>query len=170
MKPSLIVMVVISAVLASSGAGIVRAQSLFGAAPIDGIQCDSMEGSAEHIHAHLQLFDRGRPVEVPAGVGIPIGGNCLYWMHTHRADGIIHIESPHEQNFTLGQFFDIWGSNLSRTAAGPLHAARGKRLRISVDGRPWRGVDPRAIGIRNREEIVIQTGPPYGKPQAGKFP
>jgi hypothetical protein len=142
-----------------------RAQSLTGGnLPIDGIHCDTMEGAVEHIHSHLQIFNRGRSVEVPAQVGImPIAG-CLYWVHTHASDGIIHIESPAVRTFTLGQFFDIWGQNLSRTQAGGVRAPRGRSLRFTVNGRTWNG-DPRAIPLRDKEEIVIQNGPPYGTPR-----
>ena len=119
-----------------------------------------MEGAAEHIHAHLALFDRGRAIEVPAAIGIPNGSNCLYWLHTHRPDGFIHMESPERRTFTLGQLYDVWGSSLSSTAAGGLRAGRGRRLAITVNGKPWRG-DPRAIVLRDRESIVIQAGPPF---------
>ncbi len=34
--------------------------------------------------------------------------NCIYWLHTHDDTGTIHIESPVEQNITLGQFLKIW--------------------------------------------------------------
>jgi hypothetical protein len=141
----------------------VVAQSFFGGAPLDGIHCDTMEGVAQHIHSNLQLFDRGRTVAVPALIGIPNGLGCLYWVHTHTGDGFIHIESPVKRTFTLGQFFDIWGMNLSPTRAAGLQAPHGKRLSIWVNGKAWHG-DPRAIGLRDHETIVIQNGPPFGKP------
>ena len=94
---------------------VMLAQSFFGGAPIDGIHCDVQEGAVEHIHAHLQLFDRGRALVVPEDIGIPNGGACLYWLHTHAEDGIIHIESPVRRTFTLGEFFDVWGVALSRS-------------------------------------------------------
>ncbi|MBV8246564.1 MAG: hypothetical protein JOZ38_11615 [Candidatus Eremiobacteraeota bacterium] len=137
------------------------AQYSFGGAPIDGIECQSMEGAALHIHAHLQLIENRLPEEVPANVGIPIGGSCLYWLHTHATDGLIHVEAPVRKTFTLGQFFDIWGETLSWTEAAMLHAPHGARLRITVNGTPYTGRDPGSIPLRDREEIVIQQGPAY---------
>jgi len=152
-----------AAAAAACVVGPARAQNMFGGAPIDGIRCESSEGAVLHIHQHLQLFDRGRVVEVPAGVGIPGASNCLYWLHAHANDGIIHVESPTRRSFTLGQFFDIWGQDLSRTQAGGIHAARGGRLHVTVNGRSFTG-DPRAIVLRDHEEIVIENGPPFGHP------
>lgn len=149
--------------------GSASAQSFFGGSPIDGIHCDIAEGAAEHIHAHLQIFERGQVVTVPALIGIPAGAGCLYWLHTHQDDGIIHIESPLKRPFTLGQFFDIWGSSLSWTQAAGASAARGKRLTITIEGRPYRGRDPRRIVLHDRQEIVIQSGPPFGHPKGYDF-
>lgn len=146
----------------------VSAQSMFGGLTIDGIECQSMEGAVEHIHTHLQLFKRGHAVTVPANAGIPQGGSCLYWVHTHTADGVIHIESPVAKTFTLGQFFDIWGETLSRTQAAGVHAPQGKTLRVTVNGKPWAG-DPNKIPLRDREEIVIQAGPPWGMPHSADW-
>jgi hypothetical protein len=140
------------------------AQSFFGTLPIDGIRCDRAEGDVEHIHVNLQLFDRGKPVQVPTGVGIPQGGSCLYWLHTHSADGFIHIESPVKRSFDLGEFFDIWGPDLSLTKAATLSAPRGHHLSIWVDGKPWHGSDPRTIAFHDHETIVIQNGPPFATP------
>jgi hypothetical protein len=145
-----------------------RAQSMMGGLPIDGIRCDTMEGAVEHIHTHLQIFNRGRKVVVPAQVGImPIAG-CLYWLHTHDTSGTIHIESPVVRTFTLGQFFDIWDQRLSRSQAASARAPRGRSLRITIDGRAWSG-DPRAIPLRDHEEIVIQSGPPFGTPHGADW-
>lgn len=138
------------------------AQSFFGGAPIDGIQCNSMEGAVEHIHSHIVLADRGRGVNVPANIGIPQGTGCLYWVHTHTADGFIHIESPIKRPFTLGQFFDIWGMDLNRSKAASVRAPRGRTLWVWVNGRAYRG-NPAAIVLRDRETIVIQNGPPFAK-------
>ncbi len=155
--------------LFSISPGPVSAQSFFGGAPIDGVHCDAAEGVAEHIHAHLQIFERGRGVAVPALIGIPSGAGCLYWLHTHQNDGIIHIESPLKRPFTLGQFFDIWGSDLSWTQAAGARAPRGKRLTITVNGRAYGGRDPRQISLQDRQEIVIQSGPPFGHPRRYDF-
>jgi hypothetical protein len=140
------------------------AQSFFGTLPIDGIRCDREEGAVEHIHVNLQLYNHGRAVAVPANIGIPQGSDCLYWVHTHSGDGFIHIESPVKRSFDLGEFFDIWGPDLSWTKAASIAAPRGQRLSIWVDGKAWRGTDPRAIVFHDRETIVIQNGPPFATP------
>lgn len=140
------------------------AQSFFGTLPIDGIRCDQTEGAVEHIHVDLQLFNRGKAVTVPANVGIPAGSACLYWVHTHSNDGIVHIESPIKRTFTLGNFFDIWGPDLNWTRAASVSASHGSRLSIWVNGVPWQGKDPHAIPLRDHETIVIQNGSPFAKP------
>ncbi|HTX60649.1 MAG TPA: hypothetical protein VMH02_13345 [Verrucomicrobiae bacterium] len=136
----------------------------FGSLPIDGIPCQASEGAVLHIHAQLQLYERGKSVTVPEGVGISQLQGCLYWLHTHTSDGFIHIESPVQKSFTLGEFFDIWGQDLSWTKAASVRAPRGKRLAIWVDGRPWHGRDPNAIVLKDQETIVIQSGPPFAQP------
>jgi hypothetical protein len=127
--------------------------------PVDGVRCDQMEGSVFHIHQHVAIFDHGRPVGIASDVGRPLTANCLYWLHTHTSDGIIHVESPVFRTFTLGQFFDIWGEPLSASAAA---SARGP-LRVYVDGSAYRG-DPRKIELDQHADIVIEVGPPYRKP------
>jgi len=141
-----------------------RAQNMLGGLPIDGIRCDYGEGAALHIHANLQMYDRGRKVTVPSNIGIPLGVGCLYWLHTHSNNGMIHIEAPVKQLFTLGQFFDIWSVRLSSTQADGISAGRGRILRFTVNGQPWTR-DPRLIPLRDHETVVIQSGPPFVGPR-----
>jgi hypothetical protein len=131
--------------------------------PIDGIRCDSSEGSVFHIHQHVALYDHGKHVAIPSDVGRPILAGCFYWIHTHTPDGIIHIESPILRTFTLGEFFDIWGQPLSATAAGPARVRRGE-VRAFLDGRRYPG-DPRRIELSQHADIVIEAGPPYVRPR-----
>jgi len=121
-----------------------------------------------HFHAHLALLQNGTSVPLPGGIGILQDQQCLYWLHTHAADGIIHIESPGTATFTLGQFFDIWGQPLGSTQAGPLHADLGAQLHVFVDSTPYTG-DPRAIPLTPHELITIESGAEV-PPPAFTFP
>ncbi len=135
---------------------------------VDGIHCGATEQLAYHIHAHLSVFVNGAPKAIPPGVGIPgsspqltpqgpiaAGGQCIYWLHTHTSDGVIHIESPTQRIYTLGNFFDVWHQPLSATQVGP---ATGK-MTAYVDGKPWTK-DPRAIPLNAHTVIQLSVGSP----------
>jgi hypothetical protein len=130
---------------------------------VQGIRCDPIEGTAYHIHAHLSIYDHGRPVPVPEDVGRPLFAGCLYWLHTHTPDGIIHVESPVFRTFTLGQFFAIWGQPLSRTQAATAKLRRGEKMTVWVDGHRYTG-DPRGIQIAQHLDVTIDVGSPAPKP------
>jgi len=88
---------------------------------------------------------------------------CLYWIHTHTPDGIIHIEAPQDRSFTLGDFFNIWGQPLTRMDAAIAHGTKSEPLRIWVNGKLYAG-DPRKIALTPHADIVIEAGPPFPKP------
>jgi hypothetical protein len=81
--------------------------------PVDGIYCDALEQTAYHIHAHLTIYINGKQVAIPQGIGIASDQSCLYWLHTHTNDGVVHIEFPKLGNPTLGNFLDIWGQSFN---------------------------------------------------------
>jgi len=87
------------------------------------------------------------------------------WLHTHAADGIVHIESPVERTFTLGDFFDVWGTPLDRGRVGP---ARGT-VTAFVDGRVATA-DPRRIPLVAHRRIELEVGRPLVRPDAVAFP
>ncbi|HVA37477.1 MAG TPA: hypothetical protein VNJ51_07670 [Candidatus Dormibacteraeota bacterium] len=136
---------------------------------VDGVACNLQEMLAEHDHVHLTLFFNGKQVAVPEYVGIvqkPNAQGCLYWLHTHDATGIIHIESPQPDGaFTLGDFFDIWGRELAPDDVaghiGPVHAF--------VDGMAYHG-NFRAIPFAQHEEITLEVGKPVVTPPLYVFP
>jgi hypothetical protein len=145
---------------------------------IDGIGCQSTEQTLFHIHAHLAIFVNGSPRQVPAAIGIPgavaqdtpqgpfiSSGNCFYWLHTHAADGIIHIESPVQRAYTLGEFFDEWGQPLGPGQAGP---ATGHVTAI-YNGRVYRG-NPRDIPLTAHAQIQLQVGDPIVAPVSIAWP
>lgn len=149
------------------------ADSTVSGAPVDGITCRRFMDQEDpyHVHAHVTIFVNGQQVRIPAGAGItpprvsehvPGGtffdsgpNDCLYWLHTHANDGIIHIEAPAKQSFTLGQFFDIWGQPLSPSQVGP---AKGPVVAF-LNGQRFAG-DPRDIPLDAQAAIQLDVGTP----------
>jgi hypothetical protein len=140
---------------------------------IDGISCDTSEQTVFHIHTHLTIFVNGQARQLPAGIGIPDAqaeqtasgpfddsGKCFYFLHTHAPDGIIHIESPVQRTYTLGEFFDEWQQPLSATQVGPAH---GKVTAI-VNGAVYKG-DPRDIPLGSHEDVQLDVGTPLVAPE-----
>jgi hypothetical protein len=129
-----------------------------GGSAVDDIQCETMEGAALHIHSHLALFVNGTQIEIPHYIGFAPNGKCLYWLHTHDAEGIIHIESstvgaPDGGPYTLGMFFDIWGQPLSRTQVAKFKGS----VKVYVNGAEYNG-DLRAIPLLSHQQITLEIG------------
>jgi hypothetical protein len=143
--------------------------------PVDGIDGSSHEMLAVHIHAHLALFSKGQQIAIPYAIGIVrpfqanngfVGmGSGIYWLHTHDATGIIHVESPDARTYTLGQFFDIWGEPLDTHTVAGLKGA----VRAYVDGKPYKG-NPRDIVLTAHLQITIEVGGPTMAPPVYVFP
>jgi hypothetical protein len=147
-------------------------------APVDGIQCQTNEQLVYHIHSHLAIYVDGSPRSVPMGVGIApprqtesgatgqfvVAGSCFYWLHAHTSDGIIHIESPSQKTYTLGNYFDIWHQPLSPTQVGP---AQGP-VTAYVNGKVFSG-NPRDITLGNHTLIQLDVGKNVA-PQPYTFP
>jgi hypothetical protein len=110
-----------------------------------------------HIHAHLDIYVRGRHIAVPALVGIDVVDQFLTVLHTHDPTGVIHIESASPNPYSLGKFFGVWGVRLNASCIGRYCTGTKARLRAYLGGRPYTG-NPAAIVLREHEEIVLAYG------------
>jgi hypothetical protein len=122
------------------------------------VPCGPSEVLIRHEHAHLTILIRGQIKSVPAFIGITAGQIC--WLHTHDTSGIIHIEAGDSRNFTLGDFFGVWRQPLSQTAIGGDTAGSGESVQVTVNQQPYTG-SPATIVLSNRQDIVLQLGPPF---------
>jgi hypothetical protein len=135
---------------------------------VDGIQCGSTEQLAYHVHAHLSMYVNGAPRALPGGIGIPgstvqqtsqgpeaVGGQCIYWLHTHAPDGVIHIESPTQRIYTLGDFFDEWHQPLSPSGV----AGSSGKVTAFVNGKQWTK-NPRLVPLDPHAVIQLDLGAP----------
>jgi hypothetical protein len=157
-----------------SAAALAGTATAAGGQPVDGISCDTSEQTLFHIHAHLTIFVNGVARQVPAAIGIPgaaaqntpagtfiNGGSCLYWLHTHAADGIVHVESPVKRTYTLGQLFDEWGQPLGPDQAGP---AKG-HVTVIYNGKVFEG-NPRDVPLTAHAQIQLEVGTPLVAPES----
>jgi len=143
-----------------------------GGESVDGIEAGSMEQLLFHFHAHLAIYVHGQQKFVPYGIGIVppyklqdtasgpfvVGGSKFYWLHTHDETGIIHIESPQQRTFTLGNLFDVWDQPLGPTQVGPTAG----HVAVLVNNHPVGG-DPRAVPLAAHDviQVNVDTAEPF---------
>jgi len=146
---------------------------------VDGIQCQTGEQTLFHVHSHLTVFVDGKPRQIPYGVGVApprqvqrtaagpfvASGACFSWLHTHAADGIVHIESPIKRQYTLGNFFDVWGQPLGPNQVGPAHGP----VTAFYNGQHYIG-NPKDIPIGKHVQIQLDVGRPLVAPEQISFP
>jgi len=155
------------------------------------INCDALEHTQVHYHVGLQVVLHGTSEAnfLTPGAGIQGGETaptCFYWLHVHSANAnTIHIESPAQDVFTLGDWFKVWnawaqynnepGEVLSATQVGQYKLQTGDDLKVYIDLNDGKGPqlydgDPSKIVLKSHEVITIVIGPPDLQPSDGRFP
>ncbi len=151
-----------------TGAPLASAATTEPGSVVDDIQCESLQQLAYRDYAHLLVYVHGHPESLPGAIGLLqprtvqgtagisySSGQCTYWLFTSAADGVIHVESPIPNRFTLGDFFDVWNQRLG---TGRVAGARG-RVTAFVDGHRWRR-NPRLIPLEEHSSIQLDVGKP----------
>lgn len=160
---------------------------------IDGsLPCVTTMPSAYHVHAFVGIIINGRQMALPDGTGMKNPGadgtyngvsnwteyaSCYYYMHTHDASGVIHIESPKSASpstslYTLGNYFDVWGRALNSSYIGPWSGT----VRAYVAQVPLNTIyiqrsaytlytsNPRFIPMHSHTTVWLELGPTYVTP------
>lgn len=151
--------------------------------PVDGIACTGGETLTVHYHADLQIYVNGQPQAIPAGIGIVepdsaqagphLASNgtsaCIYALHTHDGSGVIHVEAPGNNTYTLGNVFDIWGRNLSKSQVLSNKVDSSHKLVVEVfdaNGKLTKYADdPADIQLASHETIVLLYNSPKVQPK-----
>ncbi|HEY0517578.1 MAG TPA: hypothetical protein VGD00_10690 [Solirubrobacteraceae bacterium] len=115
-----------------------------------------------HIHVLLRIYLNGLLAPLPAEIGLDPAHGVESSMHTHDSTGIIHMEAPRPFNYTLGDFFAVWGVKLGPAQLGGLKGYGGDRLHFYLNGKPL--TNPAALVLHKDDHIVIGYGPPSRYP------
>lgn len=106
--------------------GVVALLVYFGVLPSAGHVPPSNQQMVLHIHPRLEIVVDGKAIIVPSSIGISsnlwknhtldtYGMTGMAPLHSHDTQGIIHVESNTNRNYTLGQLFDVWGVPFSQS-------------------------------------------------------
>ena len=147
-----------------------------------GLTPETHEFLSLHVDSHLDVFVNGKPVTVPAAVGIethdpqvkrfessdgsvsyggispPCATPCISPLHTHSPDGVLHTEAKKDTFNTLGEFFVEWNVRLDRKCVGG-YCRPHAPVAVYVDGERYTG-DPQEIELKDKTEIAIVIGSP----------
>ncbi|HET9095935.1 MAG TPA: hypothetical protein VFN37_04695 [Candidatus Baltobacteraceae bacterium] len=146
---------------------------------VDGIPCvTTMDESHYHIHVFIGLIQNGRELALPDGAGMKNPGadsggvtstaSCFYYLHTHDAAGIVHVEDPSTASrttalHTLGQFFAIWGQPLSAWTtiytSGQSYRGQGSQF-VSNSTYTKYTASPGSMPLYAHEVIWLESGSP----------
>lgn len=132
--------------------------------PQGGETLEDLPGIVLHWHVQLNITVRGEPRLVSSRIGLASGTWVDHSLdefglpgasplHTHGATGRIHIESNDVRNYTLAEFFAIWGQPLGPDRLLNEVAGPGEEIVMVVDG-DERPLDPGLV-FQDEMQIVL---------------
>ena len=116
--------------------------------------CTTDMATEFHIHPKLRVIIDGKEQVIPANVGITNG--CMNPLHTHDATGELHVESPVQRDFTLGDFFAVWHRPFSRTEIFEHKAGPGTDYEIVMTVNGEQSDVYENLVLRDKDQIVIE--------------
>jgi hypothetical protein len=121
------------------------------------------EGTTMHEHADVEIFVHGSKEPVPKDIGIDASKGTIQSIHTHDDTGLVHLESSRSREFTLGEFFDVWGVRFTPSCLGAYCNEGNNRLQVFVDGEEVTG-SLRDVQLDDQTVIVVTYGTPTELP------
>jgi hypothetical protein len=121
------------------------------------------EGTTMHEHADLEIFVHGSKEPVPTDIGIDTSKGTIQSIHTHDDTGLVHLESSQSREFTLGEFFGVWGVRFTPSCLGAYCNEGNNRLQVFVDGEEVNG-SLQDVQLDDQTVIVVTFGTPTELP------
>jgi plastocyanin domain-containing protein len=108
-----------------------------------------------HIHPELSIFMNGTEVPIPLNLGVKATGMTA--IHTHNEKGVIHVEAPIKKDFTLGDFFAVWGKDFSQTKLLDTTVDDKSEIIVTVNGQKVDTYENTVVGDKDKIVISYQS-------------
>lgn len=110
----------------------------------------SHQNLLNHIHQELEIEIDGVTQPIPSDVGIDVG--IMRPIHTHDSSGEIHVEGPCVRDFTLEEFFILWGKTFNKGQILDKTSDQGE-IKLYVNGKESNAYEN--LVLRDDQEIKI---------------
>jgi hypothetical protein len=127
-----------------------------------GLPHSSTEALTFHYHSHLDIFVNGRSEPVGGSIG-RVDQSFFSPLHTHAPSGLIHIEAPQDQRFTMAMLFTEWGVRMTDNCVGG-YCRPTTRIVAYVNGKADRELFPTIAFTKGREIALVIGSPPASIP------
>ena len=125
-------------------------------------------GGPIHWHPQFTVTIDGQAVTIPTNIGIDpslwvdhsldaYGMSGMAPLHTHDTFGTIHVESNVARDYTLAEFFRIWGQTFDNQELLGHPAQPGHAVSMVVDGRTMGLTD--SVVLKDGMRIALVCGP-----------
>lgn len=122
-----------------------------------GFPMSAQGGVVFHTHQHVDVVINGKPIVVPANIGIDQRARFMAPTHTHNSNGLIHLESRVQREYTLGNLFDVWGVRFTKLCIGGYCANATSTLSVYSNGKLVTD-NPRSLVLKQHQEIMVVYG------------
>jgi hypothetical protein len=129
-----------------------------------GLPHSATEALTFHYHSHLDIFVNGQSEPVAASIG-RVDQSFFSPLHTHATSGLIHIEAPRDQRFTMAMLFTEWGVRLTDNCVGG-YCRPTTRIVAYVNGKADAEPMPTIAFTKGREIALVIGSPPATIPAA----
>lgn len=137
--------------------------------PCDSYPFPQATSSPIHYHVDLMIVINGKNVSIPAGIGGGDSGVCIQPLHNHVSEAgtnVIHIETPINRTYTLGDYFTVWAHSPNVQGPKPVifnqnsifnyTVSGGNELRMYVNGQQSTAYG--LLPLQAHEIVVIVYG------------
>ena len=117
----------------------------------------------------FSIYVNGQQVNLPTNIGEGDSGPCTQPLHVHATSpntNVIHVESPQQRGFTLGDFFKVWAETPNIGGPTPVvfnknqifsnNVGNGYELRMYVNRQQSTAYN--ALVLQSHMVIVIAYG------------
>ncbi len=137
---TLAIVVVLIAVIVTAVALFPRTTNLV---PLPDYLSHCVYGSVYHSHPNLTITISGVNFPLAPATGTFDGG-CPQPIHTHDATGVLHIETDQNRDYTLGDWFLLWGHRANNPTTAIFNSTQifdhkvdgTHHLNMTVNGNP----------------------------------
>ncbi len=109
----------------------------------------------QNFSLNIKISINGNPAPLAPSIGHDYG-DCLRAIYTNDSSGTVYVKANTSQQYTLGDFFDVWRMIFNRTEVLNHNTSGGQHIEVTVDGQPVQTYENTVLKPNETINIVYQ--------------